>query len=84
MRMEGVLFAGPPNEAGTWLDEQGSQQYLGANADADAYLNDLRNDAKSYTGAIVPGLAALGLLIVAAIPNRQTHQTPTPTPAPAI
>ncbi len=80
----GILFTGPPDEAGTWLDEQGSRQYLGANDDADAYLNDLRDSAKSYTGAIVLGLAALGLLIVAVVPNRQARQTPTPTPAPTI
>jgi hypothetical protein len=76
-----TLFTGSADEAGSWLDEQGPQQFLGSAADADAHLSDLRDDATSYTGAIILGLTAIGLLIVALIPNRRTHEPPGASPS---
>lgn len=68
-----VLFAGTTLETEVWLDEQGTQQFIGTNPEVNTYLDDLRDEAKTYTTSMVLGVIAVGMLVVAFIPNRR-HQ----------
>ncbi len=69
-----VLYTGTETEAVAWLDAQGPQQFVGTSQSADAYLSDVRDSAKSYTTSIVLAIVAVGLVTVAVIPARKTHQ----------
>lgn len=75
-----VLFKGTPTEADLWLDAQGSQMYVGSSTGADGYLNDMRDDAKSFAIAWVLAIVGAVSLIAAAIPNRHSRGSSVPTP----
>lgn len=76
-----VLFTGTTDQAISWLDTQGPQQFVGTNQSAAAYLTDLKDGATSYTTSIILAIVAGGLLVVSLIPNRNPRQSPAIGPA---
>ncbi len=63
------------------VDTQGPQQFVGTNQSADAYLTDLKDGAKSYPTSIILGIVAVGLLVVAVLPNGKPRQSHAMGPA---
>ena len=76
-----VLYTGTETDAVAWLDTQGPQRFIGTSQSADAYLTDARDGAQTYTTSTILAIVAVGLLVVALIPNRKPQQSHAIGPA---